>query len=230
MQNHKITILKLITVLSIAILIPFLHFFLLPDNFIHQIEADFAAYNVNIIENNTSNPLVMLIVYMNHSLERKLNVILLLACTAYAVLHNKKERKKMALHLIYLLLVLEFGVWLNHYIFGDLLEIQRHSPNAALDLTRVSTLYPINGIKTESFDTFPGGHAFAFFMWALMYWRVASRKISLTFLTIAVIFSLPRLLVGLHWITDILYSIYLAFMYRYFAFSIPKFRKYFINK
>lgn len=230
MERKSRVIFNLLIIVVFAALTPVLHLIMFPNNPIYQFEADFARFSLEVIRDHKSNPFVLVVVYMNHYLERYLNIFIMFVGSLYAIISRCDELKKMCLHFIYVLVALELAVLFNHLIFESLHPFGRISPNIALHLSKISNLYPNSALKVESFNTFPGGHAFAFFMWAFMYHRMVSKRVSHTFIFIATIMSLPRVLVGLHWITDVLYSVYLALGYRYFAFSIPKIRKYFINK
>jgi membrane-associated phospholipid phosphatase len=87
--------------------------------------------------------------------------------------------------------------------FGHLLPVKHSSPTLTFDnINRVSEL---TGIQTKdaSRDSFPGDHGMmlmVFSCFMLRYVNVAAFAIALL---ITVVFSLPRVMIGAHWFTDI---------------------------
>ncbi|MDV7021876.1 phosphatase PAP2 family protein [Atlantibacter subterranea] len=86
---------------------------------------------------------------------------------------------------------------------GQRLPVQRHSPTLFFtDIHRVSELLNIP-TKDASKDSFPGDHGMMLMIFCgfmLRYFGVRAFAISLV---IFVVFSLPRMMIGAHWFTDI---------------------------
>lgn len=220
-KNGIVTLLSILLMVSIAVLFPLLYLKIWPNNYLIGLEGDFAIYSLELIKNHLHNPIATAIAYMNHKLETKLNILAFLLLVLYVFLKSKKHKKQMLLHFAYSFLVLEGAVYLNHLIFFDLFDFSRSSPNIVLGLPRLDELYGDPNLKGLSHTTFPGGHAFAGFLWAFMYSYFVKGWDKLWFFIVAIIITLPRILVGLHWISDVLFAIYLAYFYSFVAFSIP---------
>ncbi|GKW22939.1 membrane protein [Pectobacterium carotovorum subsp. carotovorum] len=86
---------------------------------------------------------------------------------------------------------------------GHLLPVQHASPTLYFsDINRVSDL---TGIPTKdaSSDSFPGDHGMMLMIFAAFMLRYFTRTAFAIGLTIMVVFSLPRIMIGAHWFTDI---------------------------
>ncbi len=86
---------------------------------------------------------------------------------------------------------------------GHLLPVSHPSPTLVFDnVNRVSEL---TGIPTKdaSSDSFPGDHGMMLMIFACFMLRYFSRGAFVIALLIVVIFSLPRVMIGAHWFTDI---------------------------
>ncbi|GKW32186.1 phosphatase PAP2 family protein [Pectobacterium versatile] len=86
---------------------------------------------------------------------------------------------------------------------GHLLPVQHASPTLYFsDVNRVSDL---TGIPTKdaSSDSFPGDHGMMLMIFAAFMLRYFTRTAFAIGLAIMMIFSLPRIMIGAHWFTDI---------------------------
>ncbi|MCA6924949.1 phosphatase PAP2 family protein [Pectobacterium versatile] len=86
---------------------------------------------------------------------------------------------------------------------GHLLPVQHASPTLYFsDVNRVSDL---TGIPTKdaSSDSFPGDHGMMLMIFAAFMLRYFTRTAFAIGLAIMAIFSLPRIMIGAHWFTDI---------------------------
>lgn len=86
---------------------------------------------------------------------------------------------------------------------GHLLPVSHPSPTLTFDnINRVSEL---TGIPTKdaSSDSFPGDHGMMLMIFACFMLRYFSRSAFAIALLIVVIFSMPRVMIGAHWFTDI---------------------------
>ena len=102
--------------------------------------------------------------------------------------------------LVLMLIVREF---LDFYI--EYKDLSRSSPSLQLDsVIRLSELYPNLPLKDSSGSSFPGDHAAVLITW-LGYCLFFVRNFWSWIATLLVIFfSLPRLIAGAHWLSDIL--------------------------
>ncbi|MBN3218128.1 phosphatase PAP2 family protein [Pectobacterium polaris] len=104
------------------------------------------------------------------------------------------------------LLILGFIMLLTAVVLnqaGHLLPVQHASPTLYFsDVNRVSDL---TGIPTKdaSSDSFPGDHGMMLMIFAAFMLRYFTRTAFAIGLAIMVIFSLPRIMIGAHWFTDI---------------------------
>ncbi|MEI7239061.1 MULTISPECIES: phosphatase PAP2 family protein [Pectobacterium] len=104
------------------------------------------------------------------------------------------------------LLILGFIMLLTAVVLnqaGHLLPVQHASPTIYFsDVNRVSDL---TGIPTKdaSSDSFPGDHGMMLMIFAAFMLRYFTRTAFAIGLAIMVIFSLPRIMIGAHWFTDI---------------------------
>ncbi|MFA3779557.1 phosphatase PAP2 family protein [Yersinia sp. 1652 StPb PI] len=86
---------------------------------------------------------------------------------------------------------------------GHLLPVSHPSPTLTFEnINRVSEL---TGIPTKdaSSDSFPGDHGMMLMIFACFMLRYFSRSAFAIALLIVVIFSMPRVMIGAHWFTDI---------------------------
>ncbi|WP_130830814.1 phosphatase PAP2 family protein [[Erwinia] mediterraneensis] len=86
---------------------------------------------------------------------------------------------------------------------GHLLPVQHASPTLYFDnIHRVSELTGIPA-KDASKDSFPGDHGMMLMIFACFMWRYFGLRAFFTGVVIVVLFSLPRVMAGAHWFTDI---------------------------
>ena len=86
---------------------------------------------------------------------------------------------------------------------GHLLPVKHPSPTLTFDnINRVSEL---TGIPTKdaSSDSFPGDHGMMLIIFACFMLRYFNVRAFIIALAIVVVFSLPRVMIGAHWFTDI---------------------------
>lgn len=116
--------------------------------------------------------------------------------------HNSEEMIKR----------MSFWLWLGilclgTYLISCLSEnfIKRETP--LLALSHFKNLQSIYGLPLHSCPTssFPSGHGFAYIFFSMMAWR-PYRKISLVLWCSAIIMLTIRLMLGLHWFTDIFFG------------------------
>ncbi|PWC10350.1 hypothetical protein B4923_16510 [Brenneria roseae subsp. americana] len=111
---------------------------------------------------------------------------------------TRPERRRLLIIGVVMLLT---AVVLNQ--LGHLLPVQHPSPTRYFtDINRVSDL---TGIPTKdaSSDSFPGDHGMMLIIFAAFMLRYFTRTAFAISVAIVVIFSLPRIMIGAHWFTDI---------------------------
>lgn len=108
-------------------------------------------------------------------------------------------------------------------IFG--IYIKRQIPLIVLhQLTNVQTIYGVT-LRTSPFESFPSGHATGYIFFALMAWS-RFRRMSLSVLILGIVLLSTRLIVGVHWLSDMLlgalpFSILIATLTSETFFKVP---------
>ncbi|MBJ7220450.1 MULTISPECIES: phosphatase PAP2 family protein [unclassified Brenneria] len=86
---------------------------------------------------------------------------------------------------------------------GHLLPVQHASPTLYFsDINRVADLTDIPA-KDASKDSFPGDHGMMLMVFAAFMLRYFTRSAFAASVAIAVVFALPRIMIGAHWFSDI---------------------------
>ncbi|CAI0873593.1 Inner membrane protein yeiU [Serratia marcescens] len=133
---------------------------------------------------------------------RAFDVISLLAMgLLYLYFYLKQDaagRRRLVITGVVMLLT---AVVLNQ--LGHLLPVKHPSPTLTFDnIYRVSEL---TGIPTKdaSSDSFPGDHGMMLIIFSCFMLRYFGRRAFAVALLITLVFSLPRVMIGAHWFTDI---------------------------
>lgn len=84
-------------------------------------------------------------------------------------------------------------------------NLNRASPTVLIgDAVRLSSMYPDFGLKDSSGDSFPGDHAAVLFTWLGYCLFFVRNKWTPWILFVVVVFAMPRLIAGAHWMSDIM--------------------------
>jgi membrane-associated phospholipid phosphatase len=114
-----------------------------------------------------------------------------------------RVRFKLAHFLAFCLLLL-LGKACEHLLL-DFTGYRRASPTLAFpDAVRLSELVTWLAVKDRGSTTFPGDHAFVIFATVGFLWICAGRRHGIIALLVLLPFTLPRVVAGAHWMTDIL--------------------------
>jgi len=141
---------------------------------------------------------------------RAFDVVAFVAMGALFFYFFRQQDKQGQYRLICIgILMLITAVTLNQ--LGRLIPIDRPSPTSTFDnVVRVSQLTSIP-TKDASSDSFPGDHGLMLLIFAGFIWRYFGSKAFFLALAIMVVFSLPRIIIGSHWFTDVyIGSVFLA--------------------
>ncbi len=133
--------------------------------------------------------------------------------------HKDKKRKIYQLSFL-ILLVFFVQVCINTVICRKILDLSRYSPskmlNVFVDFSNFK--FPHNRIFTT--HSFPSDRATTLFLCAIFSWSHFRYPIALIFTFVSLIFALSRLIVGAHWLSDIImggfvlsYAIWIICMY-----------------
>jgi membrane-associated phospholipid phosphatase len=92
----------------------------------------------------------------------------------------------------------------EHLLLG-ITGYHRSSPTLVTpDAVRLSELVTWIKVKDRGSTTFPGDHALVIFSTVGFFWICAGRYLGVIATTLLIPFTLPRLIGGAHWISDIL--------------------------
>lgn len=141
--------------------------------------------------------------FVAYTNNRKFDLVILLAMGAlyYNTFRKKDYRGKRHLIIVGLVMVIS-AVLINQ--LGQNIPIERPSPTLHFqDAYRVGV---VTGIPTKdaSGDSFPGDHGLMLLIFCSFILRYLSFRSFLCALLITVVFSLPRVMAGAHWASDIL--------------------------
>ncbi len=121
---------------------------------------------------------------------------------------DKETRRLRCGYLIFTLLWFEVSILFTKQLLTPICEyykIARHSPTVVLpDTIRLSLFTPWAKIKDVSHFCFPSDHAVIMLQWSMFFTFFAGWKRGLVVSLFSIVFILPRLISGAHWISDIL--------------------------
>jgi Kdo2-lipid A phosphotransferase len=93
----------------------------------------------------------------------------------------------------------------NHLFFAKILHLHRESPSVVLnDVIHLSEKLPWMKLKSGSTRCFPGDHATTALFFAICYAFYAPRRLAIFASLYTLLLSLPRVVMGAHWMTDII--------------------------
>lgn len=134
------------------------------------------------------------------------DVIFLFFCILAVTKTSSEFRLKRAAQFIFCILLAIPVIYLaNRIICRELINVFRISPSLVITpCVRLSQEIPWMKIKDSTHSCFPGGHAVTLLFFATFYMFFAGRKLGYYAIGYAIFRCLPRLIVGAHWISDIL--------------------------
>lgn len=94
--------------------------------------------------------------------------------------------------------------FVNEQLIRKHLLLPRASPSLVIPCTRLSVKMPHLLSKDATLGSFPGDHATTLFLFASFYTLYAGRKAGFYAFGYALFRTLPRLVVGAHWLSDIM--------------------------
>ena len=163
--------------------------------------------------------------WLNHPDESWLNLLFMLGVNLAAVFALAKNQRRQALvFVVYCWVFFQFGLLLSHFIFSDLLALERASPSLVVSPSiKLSTLVA-HPVKDYSENSFPAGHTFVLIYWAGFTAAYAPKRFTvLTYIgVIALIF--PRLISGAHWLSDVIFTIAISYAWLTLAIGTPMYR------
>lgn len=161
------------------------------------------------------------------------DIIILGVMIRYFLHKDEKPRSKKIAEFVYIALIAALTIALvNKRFLPDVIHAKRVSPSILLSPSvRLSTFFP--GVKDASHSCFPGDHATTAFFFLISYCYFTSVRRALPVALYAICMILPRLIVGAHWLTDVvmgsfciaLGSFAIAFGTPFHAYCVPRIQK-----
>ncbi|RAU31755.1 phosphatase PAP2 family protein [Enterobacter sp. ECC-175] len=134
---------------------------------------------------------------------RAFDAISLLAMGCLMLSFWLKADKSGRRHIIIMGLVMLLTAVVVNQLAQHLMPVKRASPTLYFtDIYRVSELLHIP-TKDASKDSFPGDHGMMLLIFSAFMLRYFGKKAFVIALIIVVVFILPRVMIGAHWLTDI---------------------------
>jgi len=183
-----------------------LSWFLAP-NFWYSVDVSTFHFLNSWIASNTISQNFWAI--MNHGyMDWIFDVVILGFMIAYVLRGPIEDRKD---RIIRCLVVTIIGactiIFMNRYLFKKIYKMKRICPSLTFEgAHRLSRLVPWIKIKDTSKDCFPADHGTTTALFAISMSLLHDRKFGSFAILVAMLFSLPRLIVGAHWLTDILFG------------------------
>jgi len=127
----------------------------------------------------------------------------------------KKRLVRFAEMLLFVVCLSAVILFVNTYLFRHPLRFERKSPTLVVENSvRVHDTVRAIKVKDSSKHSFPGDHATTALLFALFFTYFARLPLGFFGIGYGVLMSLPRLIVGAHWLSDVLvgsFSIALLF-------------------
>ncbi len=164
---------------------------------------------------------------MNHESEKLLNIVVLLSFNlAYVFSLRGKSRLRALAYTLFLWVYLQLVAGGTNYLLNHVIPCDRASPSLAIEgFTRLSELFNNPKIKDAAARSFPSGHSLAMVYWLLFSARFASRRFVLIGIFPVLLFSLPRMFAGAHWLSDTVFSVFMADFFLIIIFCSPAHKK-----
>ena len=149
--------------------------------------------------------------YLNHYNETYLNLIPVFALIILLLKRSGCSFKEGCFRFFYYVISLQLIIYLHKHIY----TFGRISPSYFYPDNYVSIVELLGNenLKWNSHHSFPSGHSLALFYFFFFIWSNKDKLITGCSFVVTIFFSLPRLFGGAHWLSDILYSIILAYFF-----------------
>ena len=119
-----------------------------------------------------------------------------------------QERRRRTAYLLYTLIWFEISILLCKQVVTPIAQwfgLARHGPTSVIKGSLLlSQIAPWVKIKDSSLCCFPADHACIVFQWCALLWFFAGWQRGLFASLFSVLFLLPRLVSGAHWISDLI--------------------------
>lgn len=149
--------------------------------------------------------------YLNHYYETYLNMIPVMITIIITLYRTGCSFKLGYYRFFYYLISLQIIIYLHKHIY----LFERISPSYYHPQHFVSIVDILgnNNLKWNSSHSFPSGHSLALFYFFFFIQSNDDKLMTALSLVLAIFFSVPRLIGGAHWLSDIVYAIFLAYFF-----------------
>lgn len=157
--------------------------------------------------------------YLNHPNETWINIIFMVGINILGIFTiPKAQRSRATLLFIYSWLVFQGILAITHVVFSDWLNIERNSPSILVTpWVILSEALNIPSIKVYSHSSFPAGHILVLVFWYQFLAMYSNTWVKRLGLLTVVVLTLPRMISGAHWFSDIIFTIVYANIWFYIA-------------
>jgi len=104
-----------------------------------------------------------------------------------------------------LTIIAAVGIILIKIFIHTGIDYHRRSPSLTInEAFRLSHVFPGYHIRDASANSFPGDNAIVLFSWTGILWFLGKKAYGIPATMFALIFTLPRLISGAHWLSDVI--------------------------
>jgi len=149
---------------------------------------------------------------LNHPWESKLNLTLIIALIM-STYQQGESKIRFFFKVVFYAIIYEFLFQSIHYIVRHNTLLLRASPSCSLphiDLNQQGFPFPV---KTSAHDSFPSGHAISITYWLSVYYYSHPQPRKDIMYAAFLLFTLPRLVGGAHWLSDIYIGMLVSICY-----------------
>ena len=135
---------------------------------------------------------------------RKFDLVpFILIAIIFTVFFIEGKRRQLVRRSAAAVMVTVFILVLHKFVDLDVFQINRKSPTLVID-GAILVSEQVLGIHSKDFSekSFPGDHTLFLMMLNVFLWFYGGRRWGLLFVPVTLIFSMPRLISGAHWLTD----------------------------
>jgi len=211
------TVYRLTATTSLLMVCCLLWFLPLTHDVCQNIDTQTAIWLNNSVD--SSRPWQLLWGYLNHQNENWLNVLFMMGLNVIGIYAlPKKQRPQATVLVLYFWLFFQIVLLMTHLIFSDWLHVERGSPSLVITPWILLTdVLNMDNIKVYSERSFPAGHILVLVFWAQFTMLYGVKWIRRVAIATVLVLTLPRLISGAHWLSDILFTAVYGTLWFYLA-------------
>jgi len=203
---------------ALALLTVIMCYVLNGDDWLYQVDRSVFWFFNDLLRDSYALQIVAAI--FNHRYESIAVPIVMFFANLYLAIQSRRATRRGGREVSYSpiimvicgLLAIQLGVSTMNKIFSNYLHVLRLSPSVVEDnVFSISATWQNNAIKDRAVFSFPSGHAFAATIWAMLNLKLLRRWSIWSVVSLLLCF--PRVIVGGHWLSDVLFAMTLAWLY-----------------